>query len=269
MAAEMRINMTKKGILAVSFGTTYRETREKNIEKLVSQIRDTCPEYFVYQAYSSPTVRKVLKERDGLFIPDVKEALCHMKHEGIREVTVFPTHLINGIEVSEIRQVVEACRDSFDKITMADALLTTDADYEKTAKALWHALSDVVGEDILILMGHGSAHEADKSYPVLEEKFRKYADSRVYIATVEGTVTIDDIIERLAFAGRKGGRVWLVPFMLVAGDHAHHDMAGEEDSFAAKLKTAGFEPHCLIQGIGEYEEIREIYLEHLKCVLGG
>lgn len=254
----------KTGILLVSFGTTYRETREKNIGKMAQVVREKYPEMLVLEAYSSEIVRKVLRERDDIAIPNVTEALCEMKSQGIRRVAVLPTHIIDGIENNKMKQAVEECLGLFEKIEVADALLTTEEDYDKTAAALWECVQEEAGDAPVIFMGHGSVHEADQSYERFEQVINRYAVNDIYVATVEGSVDIDSVLERLMASERKHGKVLITPFMLVAGDHAQNDMAGEEESFATKLKEAGYEPECLLKGIGEYERIRELYLEHLQ-----
>lgn len=257
----------RRGILVVSFGTTYHETREKNIGRITRMIRENYPDDLVLEAFSSEVVRSVLKERDGVTVPNVTEALNRMHGEGIRNVVVFPTHIIDGIENNRMKEDVEACRTLFDEIKLADVLLATEADYERTAEALWQSVSAEAGASPVIFMGHGTEHEADACYMRFEEEMNRHAQNPVYVATVEGSVGIDDVLSRLTASGKRGGRVLLVPFMLVAGDHANNDMAGEEDSFAKKLKAAGYEPECILKGIGEYPKIRECYLWHLRqCI---
>lgn len=259
----------KTGILIVSFGTTYRKTREKNIGKIAQVVREKYPGNLVLEAYSSEIVRNVLRERDGIFVPDVKEALCEMRDAQIRRVAVLPTHIIDGIENNRMKQAVEECRPFFDEIKVADALLTSQEDYRKTAAALWESVRDAAGSDPVIFMGHGSEHEADASYQEFENVMNTYAANDIYVATVEGSVDIDTVLARLKTSGRKSGRVLVTPFMLVAGDHAENDMAGEEESFATKLRASGYEPECLLRGIGEYGRIRELYLQHLQCAMDG
>lgn len=258
----------ENGILVVSFGTTYRDTREKNIGKIVQIIRDKYPNYRVKEAFSSAVVRKVLKDRDGIAIPDVRGALEEMRDAGVKRVVVFPTHIIDGIENNRMKQDVKACLSFFEEIKVADVLLTTEEDYEETAKALWQSVAEIAGEAPVIFMGHGSEHVADASYTRFEETLNRYVSNQVYVATVEGHVDIDAVLKRLCASEKKSGKVLLAPFMLVAGDHANNDMAGEEDSFATKLSTAGYEPVCLLKGIGEYPKIQECYLRHLKRCLG-
>lgn len=257
----------KKGILIVSFGTTYQGTREKNIERVAEAVRESFPDWQVYQAYSSNIVRSVLRKRDGLIIPAPKEALLQMKEDGITQAAVLPTHIIDGIENNRMKQAVKECRELFTEITTAGVLLDREEDYKAVAKELWEEIKTAAKDAAVILMGHGSAHEADKSYEKLEEELRSYSGREVYIATVEGSITIEDVIKRMKALKRQEKRILLIPFMLVAGDHATNDMAGESDSFASRLGSEGYKVECILKGLGEYEGIRNIYMEHLKHVL--
>lgn len=255
------------GILVVSFGTTYQDTREKNIEKIVKEVEKTYTDIPVYQAYSSNIVRRVLRERDNLWVDDIDEALCSMQKDGITNVKVLPTHIIDGIENSRLNEVVKNCQGWFETIEVARPLLGNDVDYESAANVLLTELEKEVGEDVLLLMGHGSAHEADRSYQKMEQILKEKKEN-TYLATVEGNVGLGDILPQMEKEVAKGSRVVVTPFMLVAGDHANNDMAGEEeDSFAGRLRSAGYQPDCLIRGIGEYESIRKLYLAHLEEIM--
>ena len=245
----------ERGILVVSFGTTYQETREKNIDHMVALVREQYPHDLVEEAYSSSTVRKVLRERDGIAKDDVRQALCRMRDAGVRRVIVFPTHIIDGIENHRMKQEVTDCAPWFEDVRIADALLKTPEDYQRTAEALWKSVAAEAGSSPVIFMGHGSEHAADESYERLECVLAQVTENDVYVATVEGSVTIDDVIGRMKVSRHKSGRVLVAPFMMVAGDHANHDMAGEKDSFAAALREAGYEPVCLLKGIGAGERV--------------
>ncbi len=256
-----------QGILIVSFGTTYKETRDKNIERIAETVRESFPDWRVYQAYSSNIVRGILKKRDNIIIPDTKEALLRMKQDGITHATVLPTHIIDGIENNRMKNTIEECLDLFEEIKTAGVLLGNKEDFRLVARALWKEIKKHTEDVPVIFMGHGSVHEADQCYTILEKELRLYSGRNVYIATVEGAVTIEDIIPRLNADVTERGRVLLLPFMLVAGDHAVNDMAGEEESFASRLKSEGYEPECILRGIGEYEGIRRIYIKHLREAL--
>ena len=271
----------KKAILIVSFGTTYPGTRQKNITAIHEQVQALYPDVLIEEAVSSTIVRKAMRTREDIEAKSPAEGLEALKAKGATNVVVLPTHIIDGIENHRMKQVVQEYAQDFASIAVADALLATEEDYENVAKALWESLKDEVGDAPLILMGHGTEHAADGSYVIFESAIRNYSDHEIYIATVEGAVTIEDVIVRMqkkhaSSTNKKmnNQRVVVTPFMLVAGDHANNDMAGgmqeaedgesEEDSFAGKLQTAGYAPDCIIRGIGEYPAIREIYMAHLR-----
>lgn len=256
----------ESGILIVSFGTTYPKTRALNIEKLTECVREAYPDALVKEAVSSGIVRAVMKKEEHLFPLDPESALREMQAEGVTHVTVLPTHIIDGIENSKMKEAVENCRGLFEEIKVADVLLAKEEDYKIAARALWESVKDRAGNAPVIFMGHGTNHEADSSYQKMEAAIREYSGHGVYMATVEGSVTISDVLARLKrdYPVKQNSRVMVLPFMLVAGDHATNDMAGEEDSFASMLREEGYEPDCIIRGIGEYAAIREIYLSHLR-----
>ncbi len=256
------------GILLVSFGTTHEFTREKNIEAIAAAVRENYPDREVCQAYSSGRVREILKKRDQLSVPSIEEAMIRMKESGIRHLTILPTHIIDGVENNKMKQIADRYRSDFETLCIAGALLEEEADYETVAKVLWDSLKEAARDKVVIFMGHGSRHEADGSYGKMERALRAYAGREIFIATVEGAVTIEEVLRRMKHSGPPEGEfgpaVLFVPFMLVAGEHAVNDMAGEQDSFAAKAKAAGMNVTCLLKGLGEYEGIRELYLEHLR-----
>ena len=223
----------KKAILIVSFGTTYTETRIKNITAIKNQVSMLYPDTIIEEAVSSRIVRNHMKQDEHIDAKSPLEALMSLKEQGVTGVVVFPTHVIDGIENNQMKNAVEQCRTFFEKIVTADALLSNVDDYTDVSKALWEAL-------------------------------RAYARHPVYIATVEGKRTIQDVIRQMKDEGIVNTRVVLAPFMIVAGDHANNDMAGESDSFASILKEEGYAPECVLKGIGEYPAVRQVYLSHLQ-----
>lgn len=259
----------KNAILIVSFGTTYPKTREKNISAIRRLVRNVYPDWTVTEAFSSKIVRAAMKKNEGIEAWSPQEALAHLKEQGYTHVAVLPTHIIDGIENHNLKLAVEEHRPDFVQIEVADALLGKPQDYVDVANALWISLKDEVGDAPLVLMGHGTEHMADSSYAIMENALRACASHPIYIATVEGRITIEDVIRRMneELARAEQKRVVVTPFMLVAGDHANHDMAGESDSFYSKLKEAGYEPECIIRGIWEYPAVRDVYLAHLRDVM--
>lgn len=254
----------KKAILIVSFGTTYTETRIKNITAIKNQVSMLYPDTIIEEAVSSRIVRNHMKQDEHIDAKSPLEAMMSLKEQGATGVVVFPTHVIDGIENNQMKNAVEQCRTFFEKIVTADALLSNVDDYTDVSEALWESLKETAGDSPLIFMGHGTEHSADESYMIIEQALRAYARHPVYIATVEGKRTIQDVIRQMKDEGIVNTRVVLAPFMLVAGDHANNDMAGESDSFASILKEEGYAPECVLKGIGEYPAVRQVYLSHLQ-----
>lgn len=257
----------KKGILVVSFGTTYRDTREKNIEALEKMIRETHGEISFYRAFSSGIVRRKMMQMEGITVMNAHEALTQMKQDGITHVYILPTYVINGFECNRLKKEAGDWKDTFVKVQIASPLLTEEKDYEKVVEALWQEYMAKEESKALVLIGHGTDHESHASYERLEKTFGRLGHPNVYVATVEGAEDMAALIDRMG-RERTGPRdVILAPLMLTAGDHANHDMAGDGDSYLSRLTKAGYRVQAVIRGLGECGEIRAIYGSHLNQIL--
>ena len=255
-----RENKMKKGIIVVSFGTTYEEARRLSIESIENKIREEYKDYLVLRAFTSQMVINKLKKRDNYFVDNPKEALEKMKEEGIQEIYIQPLHIIPGHEYEKLlRQVNSFLEENPDfQIKTGKPLLYSSTDYENLVDGLGLNRGETI-----VFMGHGTDHQADIFYKKLEKTFRDKAYRNVYVATVEGETTLEDIIPDLKANNIQD--VKLRPFMLVAGDHAINDMASdEEDSWESILKSNGFNVVSQIEGLGEVEAIQNIYLRHLE-----
>lgn len=255
----------KKGIILTSFGTTYQKTLEKNIESLENLVEEKYGEEFlVLRAFTSRIVAKRLAER-GYHVDNPSQALEKMKAEGIEEIYIQPSLIIEGHEYEKIgREVAGFLEKNPDfKIKIGLPLLSSDEDYLETIKSLD---LDYPGEDeAIIFMGHGSNHYADIAYEKFENALRNSGYKNIYVGTVEGSIELEDVLEKLGEGVKK---IELRPFMLVAGDHATNDMAsGEEDSWKSILEAKGYEVDAKLVGLGEFEGIRNIFLEHLKDLM--
>lgn len=255
---------TKKAILVVSFGSSHLDTLEKNIDKIEQQVADTFPEYRVYRAFTSQMILRKLRKTENLHFNTVKEAMEQMASDGIENVIVQPTHIINGIENDRMMCDVMDYTDKFRKIRVGKPLLTSVDDYKKAIHAVMSE-ADLEDGEILVFMGHGTDHHANSAYPTLEYTFHALGYNQVLVGTVEGFPDLKNVMTKLEISG--GKKVVLMPFMLVAGDHAKNDMAGEEDSWKTELEEAGYEVKAVIKGLGEMRGIRSIYIEHIEAVM--
>ncbi len=254
----------KKGILVVSFGTSFPETREKTIDRIEEDIKDAFPDYGFYRAWTSKMIIAKLLKRDGIRIPTVEEALGQMLADGITQVIVQPTHLINGIENERMKEDVYTYGKAFDKISFGNPLLTTTRDQRKVLQAVMEEFSGLEKEEGLVLMGHGTPHYANAVYAALNYMLKDLGYPNVFLGTVEEYPSLDILQRQVEEFHPK--KILLAPFMVVAGDHALRDMSGEsEDSWQRRFEGAGFLVECVIKGLGEYAGIRRIYVEHVKA----
>ena len=254
--------MCKKAILVVSFGTSHNETRRKTIDQIEKDISENYSDWKIYRAFTSNFIIKILKNRDSLSVNTVNEAMEQMFTDGISEVIVQPTHIINGIENDNMKIVIQNWRNRFKSVKIGAPLLTAAEDYHKVIAALIKELPEIQNDEAVVYMGHGTTHYSNTSYTALEYRFRDYGYEDIYIATVEAYPSLDNVIKQLKKKDYK--KVILVPFMIVAGDHAVNDMAGEEeDSWKSILERLGYNVGYSLKGLGEYKRIRNIFIEHV------
>lgn len=260
------MNKPKKAILVVSFGTSYEETRRKTIDAIEHDIQAAFPDYKVYRAFTSKMIIKKLKHNYNIKINTVTEALEKILNDGIKELIVQPTHIINGTENDFMIKDVQKYKDQFDSIQIGTPLLTTTEDYFSLIKIISNNFSNLKADEALICMGHGSDHYTNASYPALDYMFKSNGFSNIFLGTVEGYPTIDNVVSELkSFRPKKS---YLIPLMIVAGDHATNDMAGDsKDSWKSILEANGFEAQCIVKGLGEYPEVRQLFIEHIKKVI--
>lgn len=252
-----------KAILVVSFGTSFPETRKRNITAIENDIAAAFPDRKLYQAWTSKMIMKKLLRTENKKINNVREAMEAMAADGIRDVIVQPTHVINGIENDLMKEDALAYRDQFDSIRFGAPLLTSEEDSMAVVEAVTHEFSSLSDDAVLVLMGHGTTHYANAVYAALDYRFKDMGHPNIFLGTVEAYPSLDTIMRA---AKEKGPRsVVLAPFMIVAGDHATNDMAGaNEDSWRSQFEAAGFETSCVMKGLGEYPDVRRIFVEHAK-----
>lgn len=253
----------KPVILVVSFGTSYNDTRDKTIGAIENKIAETYPDYEVRRAFTSQIIIDKLKERDNLEIDNVEEALDRLVSDGVKTLVVQPTHLMNGYEYDDLAAAVEEYKDKFDSVAFGAPLLSSDEDLNKITEILPEITKEYNNDDTaVIFMGHGTEHEANAVYEKLQGKLTNAGQNNYYIGTVEATPSLDDMVA----AAKEGGykKVVLEPLMVVAGDHANNDMAGDEDdSWKSVFEKEGFEVECVLSGLGEFTEIQDIYAAHV------
>ncbi|MBQ8305051.1 MAG: sirohydrochlorin cobaltochelatase [Blautia sp.] len=258
----------QKELLVVSFGTSFADTRAKTIGAIEDDLEKAFPEYDVRRCFTSGMILSRIKKRDDIHIDSIEEALQRAAQNGVKELLIQPTHLMKGHEYQKLLNTLEGHRDAFEKVILGTPLVTDRADLGELAEAIRVSGAAYEAPDTaLVFMGHGTDAESNAIYSALQEELRARGCEDYYIGTVEGTPTISDIQEQLTGKGYK--KVVLQPLMVVAGDHACNDMAGDEpDSWKSLLTEDGYEVQAVIRGLGELPEIRKLYCAHVKKALG-
>ena len=251
-----------KALLVISFGTTFNDTREKTIDRIEEDLKEAFPDRKFYRAWTSGFIRKKLLSRDGIEIDGPGEAFERMKADGVTDVIVQPTHIIMGAEFGKILSAVKNASHGIENVSMGLPLLCSEEDMEETVKGILANFNDI-DDKALVLMGHGSPGGPNDIYVRLEETFHRMGHDNVFIGTVEAEPGLDDMISKAQRYGKK--HVVLAPLLVVAGDHATNDLAGDEpDSWKSVFRIKGFDVSCVVKGIGEYEEIRRIFIRHAE-----
>jgi sirohydrochlorin cobaltochelatase len=249
----------------VSFGTSYATSRHITIGAIESDIREAFPDYDVRRAFTAQTIIDHVEKDTGRHIDNFEEAMDKLVMEGVREVIVQPTHLMDGFEYQDVAKSLEDYQDKFDKCALGKPLLASDEDQVAVAEAVKAAMEKYEDPDTAIcLMGHGTEAESNSIYATMQGVFDGLGYTNYFVATVEATPTFDDVRDAALEAGYT--KAVLRPFMVVAGDHATNDMADTEDSgsFASVMAAAGFEVESVIEGLGQIVQIDDLYVSHVQ-----
>lgn len=260
-------NAAEKVLLAVSFGTSFKDTRDKTIGAVEAALRKAYPDYEVRRAFTSRIIIGILAKREGIEIDDVDQAMKRLAADGVKEVIVQPTHVMTGFEYNDVAEKAASYQTMFERLVISNPLLVEDADYESMVTVLSEETKAYDKEGTaVVFMGHGTEHEANAVYGKLQEAFVHAGHNNYIIGTVEAKPSLDDVIVTAKKLGIK--KLVLFPLMLVAGDHANNDMAGDkEDSWKNILTKEGFEVQCVLRGMGEYEGIRQMFVNHAAAAI--
>ncbi len=276
-------------ILVVSFGTSFNDSRVEDIKAIEDAIAEAYPDWSVRRAFTAQIIINHIQSRDGEAIDNMQQALERAVANGVKNLVVQPTHLMHGAEYDELVEAVNEYADQFESVAIAEPLLgevgedatVINEDKAAVAEAIVAAAVessdydslDAAAEDgtAIVLMGHGTSHTAKVSYSQMQTQMEELGYANVFIGTVEGEpeeTACEAVIEAVAAAGYT--KVILRPLMVVAGDHANNDMAGEdEDSWLSMFNASGlFESvDTQIEGMGRIEAIEELYVAHTAAAI--
>lgn len=260
-------NRGRKGILVISFGTSYADTREKTIKATENLFIEAFPSDDVFRVFTSQTIINILNDRDNLQVYNIHEAMKMLKKQGYATVIIQSLHVMNGKGYEEMKRTIMSYENDFNEIVIGKALLTSQEDYLDVAKALSTQL-EVVNSDAVVFMGHGTHHEANAVYPALESVLHDLGYMDAYVGTIEGIPIFESILKQLK--EKNVNKVTLMPLTLVAGKHALKDMAGDQEhSWETKLKAEGIEVDSYMHGLGENPAIRQLFVQHAETAIKG
>ena len=276
-------------LLVVSFGTSYNDSRTEDIGGIEKALAAAYPDWSVRRAFTAQIIINHIYARDGEKIDNMQQALERAVDNGVKNLVIQPTHLMHGAEYDELTDALEEYKDSFESVAVAEPLLgevgkdasVINDDKEAVAKAITAEAVKTAGYDSLdtakedgiafVFMGHGTSHTANVTYDQMQTQMENLSYENVFIGTVEGLpedTELNAVIDKVKSAGYT--KVVLRPLMVVAGDHANNDMAGdEEDSWKSAFEASGaFESvECQIAGLGEIADVQDIYVAHTGEVI--
>ena len=249
-------------LLVVSFGTSYNDNRAATIGAVESAMETAFPDYAVRRGFTSNIIIEHIQRRDGVVIDDVTEALARAKANGVKNLLVQPTHLMNGYEYGDLVKELEACAGDFESVKIGAPLLTTEEDFAVVAQAMVDAAAGHDdGKTAVCYMGHGTEAASNGIYARMQKHLSDSGHDNFFVGTVEAEPTAEDLVKLVKAGGYE--KVVLRPMMIVAGDHANNDMAGDdEDSWKSVFTAAGFQVECEINGLGELEAIQQLLAAH-------
>jgi len=256
-------------LLVVSFGTSYNDSRRLTIGGIESRLEKDFPEWSVRRGFTSQIIIDHVLRRDGEKIDNVTEALDRAIDNGVKTLLVQPTHLMHGFEFTDLVEELAEYADAFDKIIVGEPLLSSDEDFSAVADIITEATKEYDdGKTAICFMGHGTEAESNEIYARMQNVLEDKGFENYFVGTVEAEPSVEDVLEAVQQGGYE--RVVLRPLMIVAGDHANNDMAGdEEDSWKSVFEAAGFEVVCVVEGLGQLEGVQEIFSRHVQDALAG
>ena len=282
-------NIGDNELLVVSFGTSFNDSRVKDIKGIEDALQAAYPDWSVRRAFTAQIIINHVQARDGEKIDNMQQAMDRAVANGVKNLVVQPTHLMHGAEYDEMMEMIDEYRDKFESVAVAEPLLgevgadatVINEDKEAVAKAVTAEAVATAGYDSVeaaakdgtafVFMGHGTSHTAKVSYSQMQTAMQTLGYDNVFIGTVEGepeSTSCENVIEAVKAAGYT--KVVLRPLMVVAGDHANNDMAGaDEDSWLSQFEASGaFDSvDCQIAGLGGVADVQQLYVAHTEAAI--
>ena len=276
-------------LLVVSFGTSFNDSRAEDIKGIEDALAEAFPDWSVRRAFTAQIIINHVQARDDEQIDNMQQALDRAVANGVKNLVVQPTHLMHGAEYDEMVEAIDAYKDKFESVAIAEPMLgevgddatvinddkaaVAQAITDEAVKEAGYDSMEAAAEDgtAFVFMGHGTSHTANVTYDQMQTQMEKLGFTNAFIGTVEGEpedTACDEVINKVKDAGFK--KVILRPLMVVAGDHANNDMAGDDDdSWKSMFEASGDfdEIDCQIEGLGRIDAVEQLYVAHTQAAI--
>ena len=254
-------------LLVISFGTSYNDNRRLTIGAVEEAMEKAFPDWSVRRAFTAQLIIDRLQRRDGQVIDNVGQALDRAVENGVKRLVIQPTHLLDGLEYNDVVNEAAQYADAFEVMAIGAPLLTSDEDFQIVSKVMAESAAQYDdGKTAICFMGHGTEAASNAIYAKMQQVMADAGYTNYFIGTVEAAPTLDDVLALIQAGSYE--RVVLQPMMIVAGDHANNDMAGEdEDAWKTVFENAGYEVECVLKGLGEYEAIHDLLAAHAEAAI--
>ena len=276
-------------LLVVSFGTSFNDSRAEDIKGIEDALAEAFPDWSVRRAFTAQIIINHVQARDDEKIDNMQQALDRAVANGVKNLVVQPTHLMHGAEYDEMVEAIDAYKDKFESVAIAEPMLgevgddatvinddkaaVAQAITDEAVKEAGYDNMEAAAEDgtAFVFMGHGTSHTANVTYDQMQTQMEKLEFTNAFIGTVEGEpedTACDEVINKVKDAGFK--KVILRPLMVVAGDHANNDMAGDDDdSWKSMFEASGDfdEIDCQIEGLGRIDAVEQLYVAHTQAAI--
>ncbi|MBO8462884.1 MAG: sirohydrochlorin cobaltochelatase [Firmicutes bacterium] len=250
----------KKALVIISYGTTC-EVGMKGIIHMEESLKKMFSEYDCFRAFTSEKVIRKLRLQQGIQVSSPDELLQQLKKYGYEEIICQPTHIICGKEFHKMMEQLKDWKEQFSSFFVGQPLLSDESDYRQCVN--FYKKEILLGEkEALIVIGHGSESYANQAYGKLETMFRTEGSHQVYMGTINGTFTVEQVISKLK--EKEYQILHLVPFMIVSGRHVKRDIIEKETSWKKQLEKEGYEVRVYQKGLSEHDEIVRIFAQHIK-----
>ena len=276
-------------LLVVSFGTSFNDSRAEDIKGIEDALAEAFPDWSVRRAFTAQIIINHVQARDDEKIDNMQQALDRAVANGVKNLVVQPTHLMHGAEYDEMVEAIDAYKDKFESVAIAEPMLgevgddatvinddkaaVAQAITDEAVKEAGYDSMEAAAEDgtAFVFMGHGTSHTANVTYDQMQTQMEKLGFTNAFIGTVEGEpedTACDEVINKVKDAGFK--KVILRPLMVVAGDHANNDMAGDDDSWKSMFEASGGDfdsVDCQIEGLGRIDAVEQLYVAHTQAAI--